>query len=360
MVQRISLPSSETYKSFLDKLIIGAVKAEKLIEKDCNGQVCFDYIDPEAPDVVAIGGLYLSLNNTDPGLTSASGGLGYGSWQRIAKGKTLIGVDEGDSDFNLPNLTMGGKTVVPSGTVSQPSFTGTSSQSTSSDSAGTPSGTVSQPTFTGSALSSHTHAFTGNAVNSSLVSAGTPAGTNSTPTFTGSALATHTHTFTGSALANHSHELPFQIPTTTTTRQIAAATFGTGTSRAATAVSTTGTANTTSAAVALTQSVSAGTPAGTNASVSAGTPAGTVSAPTFTGSALATHQHSTTATGSNSSDSAGTPSGTVSQPTFTGSALSVHSHTLTPSGTVSQPTFTGSSVSVIQPSLTVYIWLRVA
>lgn len=81
-------------------------------------------------------------------------------------------------------------------------------------------------------------------------------------------------TFTGSAMSAHAHELPFQIPTTTTTRQIAAATFGTGTSRAATAVSTTGTANTTSAAVALSQSVSAGTPAGT------------INAQSFTGSAV--------------------------------------------------------------------------
>lgn len=98
----------------------------------------------------------------------------------------------------------------------------------------------------------------------------TPAGTNSTASFTpiGTVAAP---VFTGSVLATHVHELPFQIPSTTTTRQLAAATFGTGTSRAATAVSTTGTANTTSAAVALSQAISAGTPAGTN------------SAPTFTG-----------------------------------------------------------------------------
>lgn len=128
----------------------------------------------------------------------------------------------------------------------------------------TPAGTVTAPTFTGSSATT------------SAVSAGTPAGTNSSPTFT------------GTALANHAHELPIQIPSTTTTRQIAVAAFGTGTSRAATAVSTTGTANTTSAAVALTQPVSAGTPAGT------------VTAPTFTGSAMGTHTHTLTATGTNS------------------------------------------------------------
>lgn len=118
-----------------------------------------------------------------------------------------------------------------------------------------------------------TPTFTGNAIASTAVSAGTPAGTNSAPTFS------------GSALASHAHELPWQIPSTTTSRQIAVATFGQGTSRAATAVSAAGTATTTSAAVALSQAVTAGMPAGT------------VTAPTFTGSALGTHQHTTTATG---------------------------------------------------------------
>jgi hypothetical protein len=85
--------------------------------------------------------------------------------------------------------------------------------------------------------------------------------------------------FTGSALVAHSHELPFQNVNATTVRNIAAATFGTGTSRAAIGiVGGTGTANTTSAAVALTQSVTAGTPVGTIA-----WPGGV---PTFTGANL--------------------------------------------------------------------------
>jgi hypothetical protein len=124
----------------------------------------------------------------------------------------------------------------------------------------------------------------------------TPSGTINAQTFTGT-LASLTHsganvtsTFTGSALGTHAHELPFQIPTTTTIRQLAAATFGSGTSRAATAVSAAGTANTTSAAVALSQAVSAGTPAGTiantitQASAHSYTPQGTVNQATFTGS----------------------------------------------------------------------------
>lgn len=123
----------------------------------------------------------------------------------------------------------------------------------------------------------------------------TPAGTINAQTFTGT-LASLTHTganvtstFTGSAMGTHAHELPWQLASTTTIRQIAAATFGTGTSRAATAVSAAGTANTTSAAVALSQAVSAGTPAGTvantvtQASAHSYTPQGTVTAASFTG-----------------------------------------------------------------------------
>jgi hypothetical protein len=110
-------------------------------------------------------------------------------------------------------------------------FTGTL-DTTSAVSAGTPSGTVSQPTFTGSALPNHQHdapigfdvnsviytlqvngssggftssthvagtADTGHtiaALETSANSAGTPSGTVSQPTFTGSALGTHTHTVT--------------------------------------------------------------------------------------------------------------------------------------------------------------------
>lgn len=124
----------------------------------------------------------------------------------------------------------------------------------------------------------------------------TPAGTNTAPPFTGSAWTppaiawpVSVPIFTGSALGTHAHELPWQIPSTTTIRQIAVATFGTGTSRTATAVSAAGTANTTSAAVALSQAISAGTPAGTVAwpasvpTIGAYTPTGSVAAPVFTG-----------------------------------------------------------------------------
>lgn len=92
--------------------------------------------------------------------------------------------------------------------------------------------------------------------------------------------------FSGNALATHAHELPWQIASTTTIRQIAAATFGVGTSRAATAVSAAGTANTTSAAVALSEAKSAGTPAGTVTITNQGAVAWPASVPTTATSAV--------------------------------------------------------------------------
>lgn len=51
-----------------------------------------------------VGSVYLSLNETNPSA------LFGGTWEMIAKGCTLIGVNPGDPDFSLPNKTGGSKT----------------------------------------------------------------------------------------------------------------------------------------------------------------------------------------------------------------------------------------------------------
>jgi hypothetical protein len=318
------------YSSFVSDMLSGVISAEKL--KDGNP---LQYYDPQALDVVALDGVYLSFSSINPSVDTSFGGLGYGTWILVSQGKALFGIDANDVDFNS-GVIGGSKNITPSGTVSQPTYTGTPSQATSAVSAGTPSGSVSVPSFTGTP-----------SIATNAVTAGTPAGTVSTPTFTGNALATHTHTFTGSALGNHAHELPVQLVSGTLSRQLASTVFGTGTSRAAQSQQTE-TANTTSAAVALSQSVSAGTPAGTNAAITAGTPSGTISTPTFTGSALGTHSHTIT------------PSGTINAPSFTGNPHADHSHTITTTGTVSQPSFTGSQHTNLPPYMTLYVWRRIA
>jgi hypothetical protein len=246
--------------------------------------------------------------------TNPSTLLGFGTWVAFGAGKMPVSFSQGDPDFGTLLGTGGTKTGTPTGSVTAPTFTGTSAINTSLVSAGTPAGTNSVPTFTGGTDTS------------SAVSAGTPAGTVAAPVFTGSALATH------------SHELPFGKTAggTGQLEMIASSIFGTGTSRAPESISAAPTANTTSIAVLKTQAITAGTPAGTN------------SAPAFTGSALGTHQHTTTATG------------TVAAPTFTGSALGTHQHTLTPAGTNSAPVFSGTSMAILPPFIVINLWQRTA
>lgn len=50
-----------------------------------------------------IGSIYMSIQDTNPSVFFG------GTWERIAKGKTLVGVDENDTDFNVSSKTGGEK-----------------------------------------------------------------------------------------------------------------------------------------------------------------------------------------------------------------------------------------------------------
>jgi hypothetical protein len=147
---------------------------------------------------------------------------------------------------------------------------------------------ASAQTFAGTALGTHQHA---------AVSAGTPAGTVSAPTFTGNASTT---------VVNHVHTMTNLLVRS----------------------SATGASNTIVNGIADTTATLAG-PYDTDNPKAGGaasyTPTGTNSAPTFTGSALATHQHDAI--------TAGTPAGTN-----------------TP----------GAATSVVQPYIVVYMFKRTA
>lgn len=252
-------------------------------------------------------------------------------------GKTLLGTTNGAGDVGG---TGGSDTLTPTGTVAAPVFTGTSSQATSSDSAGTPAGTNTAPTFTGSALGTHLHGI-GTYANAAIT-AGTPAGTVAwpagVPTHSGTAVsdhASHTHTYTD--VVNHTHGFTDARGATTGG---ATTTWSVGVSAADTSSTATGllTANPGGG-------VATGTTAGPGAALThtvsnQGTIAWPAGVPTFAGSALGTHNH--TFSGSSEAISAGTPAGTIDAPVFTGSALAGHTHTLTPAGTNSAPAFTGS------------------
>ena len=144
-------------------------------------------------------GATVTINPVQPGtiiLVTTACASGYNEVTAL-DGVTLRGTLAAHGNVGT---TGGSDLITAEGTVSAPTFTG-SSAATSSNSAGTPAGSVSAPTFTG------------NAVASTLVSAGTPSGSVSAPTFTGNALGTHSHgvgtyaasapTFTGSALGTH-------------------------------------------------------------------------------------------------------------------------------------------------------------
>lgn len=254
--------------------------------------------EPEPDDdMTPIGGIYLSIASTDPGLPVVSGGLGYGTWARIGHGRVLVGVDENDTDFDAPELQIGTKTVTPTGSVSAPTFTG-DALGAHSHGAGTLA--ASAPTFTGASFSSvinHTHA-----VNV------TDGGHNHTQD-------AHNHTQNA-----HQHGLAEG-------QTDGAGTFVDRSSAASAAASVTDNATAVNqAATATNQSATTGISATTS------NPAGGVASIT--------------------------PAGTNSAPAISGSTASVSAGT--PAGTNSAPTFSGAASSVVQPSLTVFMWARTA
>ena len=228
----------------------------------------------------------------------------------------------------------------PAGTVSQPTFTGSSSSVTITATDSTsgnyqPKGTVSQPTFTGSETTS-----TGSFTPAGSVTVTTNATTNKTATVS-TTTGTATYTPAGSVSA----------PT------ISVATAGsTTTVNSITAVGTLPSLTTSVENETLTIGWSAGTlpTKGDNTTVKTGDASYSASQPEFSGTGVRlvtgniavpnTYTASFSGTAGEVSVT-GTPSGSVSQPTFTGTKAKL-SGTTTAAGTVSQPTFSGTEATV--------------
>lgn len=221
----------------------------------------------------------------------------------------------------------------PSGTVTQPTFTGSSSTVTITANNNTsgnyqPAGTVSQPSFTGSAFNS-TGSFT-------------PAGSIA---FTNENKAAAVGTVTGTATYTPAGSV--STPTITVTPS-------TGTVNSITAVGTLPSLTTTVANETLTIGWSAGTlpTKGSNQTVVTGISSATSTQPSFTGTGvrLVTGNISVPSSASFTGTAgtvtvSGTATGTVSQPSFTGTKVQLAGST-TAAGTVSQPTFSGTSGTV--------------
>lgn len=133
-----------------------------------------------AAEAFPVGALFLSVVATDPAEM-----LGYGTWERIAGGRVLVGQDDEDPDFDTAEETGGAKTVAAAGTNAtedahshetpiMPNGTasirraGTSVFGTGSTLTGAAEAAASSTSGTGPAMltgpgSAHGHAFTGSA-----------------------------------------------------------------------------------------------------------------------------------------------------------------------------------------------------
>lgn len=148
-------------------------------------------VDPETGIITAfpVGYVFQTTRAEDPATY-----LGYGTWERIGKGCVFVHIDEDDADFDTVRKLSGAKTVVPTGTVDAPIFTGdplgTHDHDEGSLAADSHNLTV-QGVTAGADFDAVTavgdHSITGT---TGATSAGTPAGTNSAPAFTGAAQST--------------------------------------------------------------------------------------------------------------------------------------------------------------------------
>lgn len=211
----------------------------------------------------------------------------------------------GDTAGDLAYKDSVSASYTPAGTVTQPTFTGSSSTVaiTSTESASgnyQPAGTVSQPTFSGSSLTS-TGTYT-------------PAGSVSAPTISLDADGATTIKNPTSKTVVTDMDVAAPSATTATGELVYCEVSGTKLTLKK-FVETTGASISTS-----------------NVSVVKGAATWTSSQPSFTGTEA-------------SLSVSGTPSGTVSQPSFTGTKVQLSGST-TASGTVSQPTFNGTAATI--------------
>ena len=261
----------------------------------------------------------------------------------------------------------------------QPQLDGKSSSTHTHTATYTPTGTVSKPTFTGSsattakpdttnvtsvATGNHTHSVTaaGTVAATFTGTAASIAKTSTTGTQVGSSTHTHTYAPSGDVAATFTGTAATIAKTGTTGTKVASSTH-THTVTAAGALTGTVADRTLTLGISFSAVTSDGPSAtatvANNSHTHSYTPAGTVAA-TFTGVADVTGQPSATSTVAAQAHThpSITPAGTISA-AFTGTAVTSgaasgtaslpnanHTHTVTAKGSVSQPTFTGDAATI--------------
>lgn len=346
-ISTITLPSGTTY-NFKDAYARDQIEALEAYS-EYLGVTTTELTDGSTTNPITIGGESVTAKKGDI--------VNYGSKEYIFNGTAWQEFGDLSALGSLAYKNSASGSFTPSGTVSQPTFTGTSSTVTISAADNTngnyqPKGTVSQPTFTGTSTTS-----TGKFTPAGTVSVSTNATTNKTATVgTTSGTATYTPAGTVSAptisVATAGSTTTIKNPTSVTVAKTlaTAAPGATAPSNPITYYSVTD-ENLKLYQIGYTTGASITT---SNVTVKTGDAAYESSQPTFTGTGVrlvtgnipvpSTYTASFTGTEDDVSVS-GTPSGTVSQPTFTGTKAQI-SGTVTPSGTISQPTFTGTSGTV--------------
>lgn len=249
-------------------------------------------------------------------------------------------------------------TYTPAGTVSQPTFTGSSSIVTITAADNTngnyqPKGTISQPSFTGSSST-----FTGKFTPEGGVTVTTNATTNKTTTVSAAASGTATYTPEGSVstptifVKTAGSTTTIKNPTSQTVAKTVTA-AAPGATAPANAITYYSVANETLSLYQLGYTTGDSITT-SNVTVKNGDAAYEASQPNFTGTGarLVTgnisvpNTYTATFTGTEGDVStSGTPNGSVSQPTFTGTKAQL-SGTTTANGSVSQPTFEGTQATI--------------
>jgi hypothetical protein len=105
---------------------------------------------PTLSQIYPVGSVYISVSSTSPET------LFGGSWSAFGAGRVLVGIDAGDTSFDVVEETGGSKTVQTGGTVGSISATGSSlvkGGTSSSVNAAAQTHTHSAPSFTGTSTS---------------------------------------------------------------------------------------------------------------------------------------------------------------------------------------------------------------
>lgn len=247
----------------------------------------------------------------------------------------------------------------PAGTVSKPTFTGSSSTVTVTTTANTngnyqPEGTVSKPTFSGNSLTS-----TGTYTPSGSVTVTTNGTTNKTAIVnTVSGTATYTP---GGSVSVPTISIKTAGATNNTLKPVTAKSMVSGLAVAtpgatapANAITYYDVANETLSLYQIGATKADSVTLGNAVTVKTSDAEYQASQPTFsgtgvrlsTGNIAVPSTYTATFTGTEGDVSvSGTPSGSVSQPTFTGTKVQI-SGTTTAAGSVSQPTFTGTTATI--------------